>query len=139
MTTATKTAPKKTREKLAPKQKRCFGCKQIKHKFKDFKPRWGRCEKHKEQGKPFSEKCKGCAEARGSNIRQPRCVGCDAKRTKKEAPAKAKATKKKQVATAATVEVPAPQVAVAPAPVAVVAPVVVTPPVAPVAVGKSVV
>lgn len=108
MATGTKVAGKKTREKLGPKQKRCCDCKQIKHKLKDFKPRWGRCEKHREQGKPFQAKCKGCVALVNGNIRQPRCIGCDAKRVKKEAPATAAPAKKTRKKKGTTVEVPPP-------------------------------
>lgn len=77
-----------TTTKLGPKQKRCCDCKKVKHKFKDFRSRWNRCQKHKEQGLAKDDKkvlaCSACEEARNATIRQPRCVECDAKRGSKK-------------------------------------------------------
>lgn len=129
MATSTKTKTEAgTAEKLGPKQKRCCGCDTVKNRFKAFKPRWGRCSKHKEAGKPFQAKCKGCVEAINSNIRQPRCVECDAARTKKVAAAKPKKGKKGKKGT--TVQVPSvePTTVVVPPPAPVVEPTVVVAP-----------
>jgi len=109
--------------KLSPKQKRCCDCKKVKHKFNDFRSRWNRCQKHKEQGLAKDDKkvlaCGACEEARSSTIRQPRCVDCDAKRgskktdktKKKAAPAKVAAKKKAAKPSKAAPVVTAPPVA----------------------------
>lgn len=108
-TTEAKGKGKGTDEKVGPKQKRCVDCGQVKHRFKSFKPRWGRCDKHREQGKPFQEKCKGCQEMRQSNIRQPRCIECDAIRKVATTKVTAKSGKKGKKGKKGTkVQVPAP-------------------------------
>jgi hypothetical protein len=118
------------------------GCGKLKSRVKDFKPRWGKCEKHREQGlakdDPKVVKCEECKKARLGFVRQPLCVECDAKRGKKEGkakkPTKVTAQKKKgktteeapvvtappetaPVATAPAPQASPPPVAVAPAPV----------------------
>lgn len=117
-----------TAKKLKPNEKRCCDCRKVKHKFKDFRSRWNRCEKHKEQGlakdDPKVLKCAACEERRSATIRQPRCVECDAKRRKKDQKGKkpAKVTAKKK---AAKTSQSAPAVTVPPqetAPIAATAP-----------------
>lgn len=122
------------------KHKRCKptaqgGCGKLKSRLKEFKPRWSKCEKHREQGlskdDPKVLKCDECKSLRTGFVRQPLCIECDSKRGKQEgkkATTKVTAKSKKSKSTVAAPVVAAP----APAPVAQPQPVNVAPPPAPV-------
>jgi hypothetical protein len=101
----TPTKPRKTRLKGTPTTRPCFDCGKIKNRFKDFKPRWAGCADHKsERGRRYHEPgCDACEKIVNGNIRQPRCIECDAKRPKKRRKAKQAAA-------------PAPQATPTPAP-----------------------
>lgn len=74
-----------------PLKKECVDCHQVKHRLKDFKPRWGKCSEHRGTTKrgEMVKGCEQCDEARNSVVRQPRCIECDATRGKKKAAEKA--------------------------------------------------
>lgn len=78
---------RKTRLKGTENKKPCFDCGKTKDRFKDFKPRWAGCAKHRtDRGRRFHQA--GCAECDAivnGNIRQPRCIECDRTRPKKQA------------------------------------------------------
>jgi DNA-directed RNA polymerase specialized sigma24 family protein len=93
------TAKRILKKSTDPKKKFCAGpCGKELHRFDDFAPRWGHCEKHK----PWDENCKTCQELRAHPTRQPQCYDCDRTRAKKvaEKKAKAKGGKKAPKATA---------------------------------------
>lgn len=99
-TTTQKKRKRKTRLKGTDTKKPCAGpCGRMLDRFKDFKPRWAGCEKHKtEKGRRyFSDGCDDCAAKVNGHIRQPRCVECDRGRKKK---------KKKAATPTPTVETP---------------------------------
>lgn len=105
----TKTTKKrKTRLKGTDTQKPCVGCGEMKDRFKDFKPRWAGCERHRtEKGRRFYQPgCTDCDAKVNGNIRQPRCIGCD----------KARPKKRKKVADPTPTTVAAPTVNVDPNP-----------------------
>lgn len=84
MSQETTTPTKKTRLKGTATKKTCVACKVEKDRFKDFKPRWSRCSKHRIKGTKTDPNCTDCQKVVNGNIRQPRCVECDAKRTTKK-------------------------------------------------------
>ncbi|MGE3483496.1 MAG: hypothetical protein AB7L09_02070 [Nitrospira sp.] len=85
---------RKTRLKGTGTQKPCVDCGKTKDRFKDFKPRWAGCEKHRtERGRRFYQTgCNDCEKIVSGNIRQPRCIGCDKDRPKKRKAEDAAAT-----------------------------------------------
>ena len=111
--TETEKKKRKTRLKGSDTQKPCFGCGKTKDRFKDFRPRWAGCEAHRtEKGRRYyQEGCDDCAAKVNGNIRQPRCVSCDAARPKK--------TKKEPTPTVALTPQPVAAVTVEPEPVTV--------------------
>jgi hypothetical protein len=80
---------RKTRLKGTENQKPCFDCGVTKDRFKDFKPRWAGCATHRtERGRRYHKAgCAECEKIVNGNIRQPRCIGCDKQRPKKQAEA----------------------------------------------------
>jgi hypothetical protein len=80
---------RKTRLKGTESQKPCFDCGVTKDRFKDFKPRWAGCVSHRtERGRRYHQAgCAECEKIVNGNIRQPRCIGCDKQRPKKQAEA----------------------------------------------------
>jgi hypothetical protein len=102
------TTPRKTRLKGDANNRPCVDCGVTKDRFKDFKPRQSRCAKHRIKGTKSDPACAACVALVNGNVRQPRCIECDSKRSGKRA--------KNKVAT--PVAAPAP---VAPTPVAPVA------------------
>lgn len=76
---------KKTRLKGTKTEKTCAGpCGKTKDRFKDFKPRWSRCAKHRIKGAKSDPNCADCVTLVNSVIRQPKCIECDAKRSTKK-------------------------------------------------------
>jgi len=120
---STPTTPRKTRLKGDASNRPCVDCHQTKDRFKGFKPRQSRCAKHRIKGTKSDPTCAGCVALVNGNVRQPRCIECDSKRSGKRAKNKV-ATPVAIPATAA----PTPVAPVAtPAPVAPVEPVVAAP------------
>ena len=115
MTEQSQTPQKKTRLKGTATIRRCVGCNKDKNRFTEFKPRWSRCAKHRIKGTKGDPACADCQKLVNGNVRQPRCIECDSKRT----------TKKGKKTTPPTVATPTPVAAPTPAPV--VEPVTVTP------------
>lgn len=78
---------RKTRLKGTENKKPCFDCGKTKDRFKDFKPRWAGCVKHRtDRGRRyFQTGCAECEKIVNGNIRQPRCIECDKSRPKKVA------------------------------------------------------
>ena len=76
---------RKTRLKGSDTMKPCAGCGKSKDRFKSFRPRWAGCEKHRtDRGRRYYQKgCDPCDAKVNGNIRQPRCIECDAARPKK--------------------------------------------------------
>ena len=98
---------RKTRLKGTDTRKPCNDCGQTKDRFKDFKPRWAGCEKHRtEQGRRYYQPgCTDCDAKVNGNIRQPRCADCDRARSKKKPKASTKAAAKPTPTQAAAVVV----------------------------------
>lgn len=116
------TTPRKTRLKGDAKTRPCVDCGKTKDRFKDFKPRQSRCAKHRIKGTKTDPSCAACVALVNGNVRQPRCIECDSKRSGKRG--------KNKVAT--PVAAPAPVAPVVAAPVETkVEPVIATPVVAP--------
>ena len=71
-------------------RKPCVDCGKMKDRFKSFRPRWAACVNHKGPNgrRAYHAGCSDCEDAVNSNIRQPRCIDCDAKRPKKRKKAK---------------------------------------------------
>lgn len=65
--------------------KPCVDCGELKERLTAFKPRWGGCPQHKtDTGRRYFEAgCAECVKLVNGNIRQPRCIECDRKRSKK--------------------------------------------------------
>ena len=76
---------RKTRLKGTETHKPCVDCGKMKDRFKAFKPRWAGCVSHRsDRGRRiFEPGCDDCAKLVNGNIRQPRCIVCDAARPKK--------------------------------------------------------
>jgi hypothetical protein len=114
---------RKTRLKGTETEKPCFDCGVTKDRFKDFKPRWAGCVNHRtERGRRYQEPgCADCAALVNGNIRQPRCIECDAARPKtRKKRKKAAAAPEPTVAVVETaVAVAEPEPAPEPEPVAV--------------------
>ena len=96
---------KKTRLKGTDTKKPCVDCGKLKDRFKSFRPRWAGCVNHRtERGRRYFEPgCEDCAKLVNGNIRQPRCIDCDASRPKKR---KAKADDPKPTKVEAKPETP---------------------------------
>jgi hypothetical protein len=76
---------KKTRLKGTATTRTCVGpCGQTKDRFKCFRPRWSRCAKHRIKGGKGDPNCDKCVALINGNVRQPRCIECDSKRTTKK-------------------------------------------------------
>jgi hypothetical protein len=95
---------KKTRLVGTATTRPCTFCKKVKDRFKDFKPRWSRCAKHRIKGTKGDPNCADCTKLVNGNTRQPKCIECDSKRTTK----KAKAPTPVTVAPVAAQAAPAP-------------------------------
>lgn len=121
MSKTPQTTPKKrkTRLKGTDTMKPCAECGKSKDRFKSFRPRWAGCEKHRtERGRRYYQKgCAPCDAKVNGNIRQPRCIECDAARPKKRKAADPSPTVTPTAAVAPveptpeTVETPEPEIA----------------------------
>jgi hypothetical protein len=76
--------PKKTRLIGTATTRPCTVCLKTKDRFKDFKPRWSRCAKHRIKGQKGDPACAECVKLVNGNTRQPKCIECDSKRTSKK-------------------------------------------------------
>jgi hypothetical protein len=91
-----KTEPKKRKTRLKGNETKrpCFDCGKTKDRFKDFKPRWAGCVQHRTPNgrRYFQPGCLECKALVNGNIRQPRCIACDALRPKRRSAAAAAPT-----------------------------------------------
>jgi len=74
-----------TRLKGTDTKKPCVDCGKTKDRFKSFRPRWAGCATHRSENgrRYFQAGCADCTSLVNGNIRQPRCIDCDAQRPKK--------------------------------------------------------